>query len=109
MSKKWQTFKKSVQQISPFLSPYKWEFIIAIFMIVVTCFALSVAPMIEGMMTSLLMEDAMAMMTSYVPGAHVEFDRVMDIMVMLFGIYLLKTVSQSITIVTALTNSIQRD
>ena len=39
MSKKWQTFKKSVQQISPFLSPYKWEFIIAIFMIVVTCFA----------------------------------------------------------------------
>lgn len=106
MSKKWQTFKKSVQQISPFLSPYKWEFIIAIFMIVVTCFALSVAPMIEGMMTSLLMEDAMAMM-NHVPGAHVEFDRVIHIMVMLFGIYLLKTISQSITI-TALTNSIQR-
>lgn len=106
MSKKWQTFKKSVQQISPFLSPYKWEFIIAIFMIVVTCFALSVAPMIEGMMTSLLMEDAMAMMNN-VPGAHVEFDRVIHIMVMLFGIYLLKTISQSITI-TALTNSIQR-
>lgn len=106
MSKKWQTFKKSVQQISPFLSPYKWGFIIAIFMIVVTCFALSVAPMIEGMMTSLLMEDAMAMM-NHVPGAHVEFDRVIHIMVMLFGIYLLKTISQSITI-TALTNSIQR-
>ncbi|NJE44548.1 ABC transporter ATP-binding protein [Massilimicrobiota sp. SW1139] len=106
MSKKWQTFKKSVQQISPFLSPYKWGFIIAIFMIVVTCFALSVAPMIEGMMTSLLMEDAMAMMNN-VPGAHVEFDRVIHIMVMLFGIYLLKTISQSITI-TALTNSIQR-
>ena len=33
MSKKWQTFKKSVQQISPFLSPYKWGFIIAIFII----------------------------------------------------------------------------
>ena len=106
MSKKWQIFKKSVQQISPFLSPYKWGFIIAIFMIVVTCFALSVAPMIEGMMTSLLMEDAMAMMNN-VPGAHVEFDRVIHIMVMLFGIYLLKTISQSITI-TALTNSIQR-
>lgn len=106
MSKKWQTFKKSVQQISPFLSPYKWGFIIAIFMIVVTCFALSVAPMIEGMMTSLLMEDAMAMMNN-VPGAHVEFERVIHIMVMLFGIYLLKTISQSITI-TALTNSIQR-
>ena len=53
-------------------------------MIVVTCFALSVAPMIEGMMTSLLMEDAMAMM-NHVPGAHVEFDRVIHIMVMLFG------------------------
>lgn len=106
MNKKWQTLKKSIQQIFPFLAPYKWGFIIAIMMIVVTCFSLSTSPMIEGMMTSLLMENAMDMMQG-IPGAHVEYDRVIEIIIMLLGIYLLKTFSQSITIVT-LTNSIQK-
>lgn len=106
MNKKWQTFKKSIQQISPFLSPYKWGFFIAIAMIVVTCFALSIAPMIEGMLTSLLMENSMDIIQN-VEGAGVDFERVIEIMIMLLGIYCLKTVSQSITIVT-LTNSIQK-
>ena len=106
MSKKWQVLKKSLQQMAPFFLPYKWGFMIALLMIVVTCFSLSISPMIEGMMTSLLMENAMDMLHN-IPGAHVEYDRVMEIIVMLLGIYLLKTVSQSITIVT-LTNSIQK-
>ncbi len=106
MNKKWQTFKRSIHQISPFLSPYKWGFFIAIAMIVVTCFALSISPMIEGMLTSLLMENAMDIMQN-VEGAGVDFQRVIEIMMMLLGFYCLKTVSQSITIVT-LTNSIQK-
>ena len=106
MSKKWQVLKKSLQQMAPFFLPYKWGFVIALLMIVVTCFSLSISPMIEGMMTSLLMENAMDMLHN-IPGAHVEYNRVMEIIVMLLGIYLLKTVSQSITIVT-LTNSIQK-
>ena len=106
MSKKWQVLKKSLQQMAPFFLPYKWGFMIALLMIVVTCFSLSISPMIEGMMTSLLMENAMDMLHN-IPGAHVEYNRVMEIIVMLLGIYLLKTVSQSITIVT-LTNSIQK-
>ena len=106
MNKKWQVLKNSLQQMAPFFLPYKWGFVIALLMIVVTCFSLSISPMIEGMMTSLLMENAMDML-HHIPGAHVEYDRVMEIIVMLLGIYLLKTVSQSITIVT-LTNSIQK-
>lgn len=106
MSKKWQVLKKSLQQMAPFFLPYKWGFMIALLMIVVTCFSLSISPMIEGMITSLLMENAMDMLHN-IPGAHIEYNRVMEIIVMLLGIYLLKTVSQSITIVT-LTNSIQK-
>ena len=105
MNKKWQTLKKSLQQIAPFLSPYKWGFFVGIGMIVVTCLSLSLSPMIEGMMTSLLMENAMDMMQG-VEGARVEYERVIEIIIMLLGAYLLKTVSQSITII-ALTNSIQ--
>ena len=82
MNKKWQTFKRSIHQISPFLSPYKWGFFIAIAMIVVTCFALSISPMIEGMLTSLLMENAMDIMQN-VEGAGVDFQRAIEIMMML--------------------------
>lgn len=98
--------KKLFTTDGSFFLLYKWGFVIALLMIVVTCFSLSISPMIEGMMTSLLMENAMDML-HHIPGAHVEYDRVMEIIVMLLGIYLLKTVSQSITIVT-LTNSIQK-
>ena len=105
MSKKWQTFKTSIKQLSPFISPYKWGFFTAMFMVIVTCFALSVSPMVEGMMTSLLMKNAMDI-ANKVEGAGVEFDKVMQIMMVLLGLYLLKTTSQSVTTIT-LTNSIQ--
>ena len=105
MSKKWQTFKTSIKQLSPFIYPYKWGFFTAMFMVIVTCFALSVSPMVEGMMTSLLMKNAMDI-ANKVEGAGVEFDKVMQIMMVLLGLYLLKTASQSVTTIT-LTNSIQ--
>lgn len=105
MSKKWQTFKTSIKQLSSFISPYKWGFFTAMFMVIVTCFALSVSPMVEGMITSLLMKNAMDI-ANKVEGAGVEFDKVMQIMIVLLGLYLLKTASQSVTTIT-LTNSIQ--
>lgn len=105
MSKKWQAFKVSIRQLAPFISPYKWGFIIAMIMVIVSCFALSVSPMVEGMITSLLMKNATDIANN-VPGAGVEFDKVLMIIGMLVGLYLLKTISQSITTIT-LTNSIQ--
>lgn len=105
MSKKWQAFKVSIRQLAPFISPYKWGFIVAMIMVIVSCFALSVSPMVEGMITSLLMKNATDI-ANQVPGAGVEFDKVLMIIGMLIGLYLLKTISQSITTIT-LTNSIQ--
>lgn len=105
MSKKWQAFKVSIRQLAPFISPYKWGFIIAMIMVIVSCFALSVSPMVEGMITSLLMKNATDIANN-VLGAGVEFDKVLMIIGMLVGLYLLKTISQSITTIT-LTNSIQ--
>lgn len=105
MSKKWQAFKVSIRQLAPFISPYKWGFIMAMIMVIVSCFALSVSPMVEGMITSLLMKNATDIANN-VPGAGVEFDNVLMIIGMLVGLYLLKTISQSITTIT-LTNSIQ--
>ncbi len=61
--------------------------------------------MVEGMITSLLMKNATDI-ANQVSGAGVEFDKVMMIIGMLVGLYLLKTISQSVTTIT-LTNSIQ--
>lgn len=105
MNKKWQSFKKSVAQIEPFISPYKWSFFIAIGMIIVTNIVLAITPTIEGQMTSLLMENAIAI-ADKIPGAHIQFDIVIKIIVTLFIFYMIKTISQLIFTFT-ITNSIQ--
>lgn len=105
MNKKWQSFKKSVAQIGPFISPYKWSFFIAIGMIIITNIVLAITPTIEGQITSLLMENALAI-ADKVPGAHIQFDIVIKIIVTLFVFYMIKTISQLIFTFT-ITNSIQ--
>lgn len=105
MNKKWQTFRRSMQHLSPFFSPYKWGFLLAFMMIVVTCASLSISPMVEGMMTSLLMDNAMDILKG-IENAGVEFDKVIEIIMALLGLYLLKAAAQSVAVI-ALTNSIQ--
>ena len=105
MNKKWQSFKKSVAQIGPFISPYKWSFFIAIGMIIITNIVLAITPTIEGQINSLLMENALAN-ADKVPGAHIQFDIVIKIIVTLFIFYMIKTISQLIFTFT-ITNSIQ--
>ena len=97
MNKKWQSFKKSVAQIGPFISPYKWSFFIAIGMIIITNIVLAITPTIEGQITSLLMENALAI-ADKVPGAHIQFDIVIKIIVTFFMFYMIKTISQLIFI-----------
>lgn len=105
MSKKWQTFKRSIKQLSPFISPYKWGFFVAILMVVVTNIALAIAPTVEGMITTQLMSDA-TNIANHVPNAGVNFTAIIKIIVVLVTIYLIKTLSQVI-LTFALTNSIQ--
>ncbi len=95
----------NIKQLWRFLKPYKWSFFTALFMIIITCFALSISPNYEGDLTSLLMADATDIING-VENAHVDFDAFFDIVKILMSIYILKTISQSITTIT-LTHSIQ--
>ncbi|MEG0367140.1 MAG: ABC transporter ATP-binding protein, partial [Coprobacillus sp.] len=105
MNKKWKSFKRSISQIAPFISPYKWSFFMALFMIVVTNVVFSLSPMVEGWITSLLMKNSIDI-ANKVEGAHVQFDLILQIIFILIILYIIKTVSQLVFTFT-ITNSIQ--
>ncbi len=98
-------FGSVVRKLLPFIAPYKGGFILSVLMVCVTTGALAVSPSVEGMATSLLVKNA-ADMINHVPGAGVEFDKLLRIIAMLLLLYIAKTVSQSV-MAFALTNSIQ--
>ena len=98
-------FGSVVRKVLPFIAPYKGGFILSVLMVCVTTGALAVSPSVEGMATSLLVKNA-ADMINHVPGAGVEFDKLLRIIAMLLLLYIAKTVSQSV-MAFALTNSIQ--
>lgn len=85
--------------LAPFISPYKKSFLISLLMVVITNVCLAVSPAIEGMITTQLANDVMASLP-------VNLQLILQYMMILLGIYLIKTVSQ-IVCVYALTNSIQ--
>lgn len=103
--KKLSIFKQNIKTLSPFISPYKWAFIFAILMVAVTCVALSLTPTVEGNITSQLMSDVLDMQKG-IEGAQIQFDVIIKLIVMLFALYLLKTIAQVIEIFF-LTNAIQ--
>ena len=83
----------------PFIAPYKWGYVTAILMVFVTTLTLAIAPSVEGSITSGLIEDVMAQRA-------VRFDVIFETLVVLLGLYMIKTVSQVVEIYT-LTNAIQ--
>lgn len=99
MHKTWTSFKRTIVALSPFISPYKKSFILALFMVVITNVCISTSPTIEGLITTQLANDVMASLP-------VNFTIILEYMMILLGIYLIKTVSQ-IVCIYALTNSIQ--
>lgn len=99
MNKKWNSLKRTIHALQPFISPYKWSFIGAMVMVIITNICLAISPAIEGMITTQLANDVMAKVS-------VNFMAILQFMMMLLGIYLIKTVSQVICIYL-LTNSIQ--
>ena len=79
-----------------FMKPYRFKLSIAILMIVLTQLSFALNPTVEGMITTSLMQDAMDIIQG-VPGAHVHFEIILGIMLLLLGLYVIKTVSQLIT------------
>ncbi len=96
---------KLLGRLRPFLSPYRVPFVTAILMSVASVAAITTAPRIEGMITSRLAAD-LADMASGVAGAHIHFDVIRNILLVLLAIYLAKTFTQIIGSF-CLTNSIQ--
>lgn len=85
-----------IRGVLSFMKPYRAKAILALVMVVVSQLTFALNPSIEGMITSQLSDDAMAIMKQ-VPGAHVHFDVILKIMLVLLALYILKTVSQLIT------------
>lgn len=83
----------------PYIAPYKWGYLLAIFMVFVTTVTLAIAPTVEGSITSGLSEDVM----NHQP---IRFDFIFQTLVILLALYMIKTISQIVEIY-ALTNAIQ--
>ncbi|MEF9962180.1 MAG: ABC transporter ATP-binding protein [Erysipelotrichaceae bacterium] len=90
-------FKKNIKALSPFIKPYKWAFLFAIIMIVITNFMMTLAPTIEGMVTSQLASDAMDIYNQ-VEHAGVNFDKIIQIGILLLIIYSIKTIAQMLSV-----------
>mgnify|MGYP005765103757 FL=1 len=105
MKHKIRYLKNTAGRLAPFISPYKGGFFLSVLMVCLTTLTLSISPSVEGMATTLLVQDARDLMRK-VPGASVEFDRLGRLIAVLLGLYLLKTLTQSV-MAFALTGSIQ--
>lgn len=88
--------KDCLKALLHFMKPYRFKLGIAILMIVLTQLSFALNPTVEGMITTSLMQDAMDIIQG-VPGAHVHFETILGIMLLLLGLYVIKTVSQLIT------------
>lgn len=104
MQNKKRSFLASIKGIARFVAPYKWAFIFAIFMIIVSTAAMVIAPSIEGKITSVLYADVKS--ASNINHVTISFSRILSIMVVLVGVYLVKTIGQALSVVY-LTNAIQ--
>src|SRR5699024_9902384 len=105
MKHKIRYLKNTAGRLAPFINPYKGGFFLSVLMVCLTTLTLSISPSVEGMATTLLVQNARDLMRK-VPGASVEFDRLGRLIAVLLGLYLLKTLTQSV-MAFALTGSIQ--
>ena len=61
MRKKLKHIGETLGKLKPFLAPYRFQFFGAVFMIIVSVAAMTIAPKIEGMITSQLASDVAGM------------------------------------------------
>lgn len=104
MMKKLKHMQIAFSGLSPFFGKYKWQFVLAIVFIILSKVSMVIAPAIEGMVTSQLFEDVQnaQSLTTIV----VSFDKITKILLVLAGVYFIKTVTESI-VVFYVTNAIQ--
>ncbi|WP_315167302.1 ABC transporter ATP-binding protein [Metaclostridioides mangenotii] len=89
--KKVKHFGSTYKKISPFIKPYRFSFLVAIFFVITSAILNSIDPRIEGMITTQLAKDAINIYKG-VEGASVNFTYILRIMGILAAIYLLKAI-----------------
>lgn len=97
-------FKKNIRGIMPFIKPYKWKFLISILMIFTFNITIVLAPTFEGMITSQIASDIAK--SSTLGNININFNAILKIVILLFTIYIIKTLAQIISI-NFLTDAIQ--
>lgn len=105
MNKKMSKMRENTRTLLPFIAPYKWPIALAIVMVAITCIAITLAPTIEGSITSQLAKDV-SEMAQGIEGAGVKFDIILQTGMMLLAIYIVKTLAQTVEIFL-LTDAIQ--
>lgn len=80
--------KTLISQLSPFISPYKISFILSIVFIVLSCLLNALSPMIEGLITTSLMNDVTLMKLQQATG--VNFIYIIRIMIILLCLYIVQ-------------------
>lgn len=96
--------KKSIKGIMSFIKPYKWKFLISILMIFTFNITIVLAPTFEGMITSQIASDIAK--SSTLGNININFNAILKIVILLFTIYIIKTLAQIISI-NFLTDAIQ--
>lgn len=104
MNKKLSSLTRIISGLKPFIAPYKWEFLGAILMVIISVVTMVSAPSVEGMITTQLANDIS--LAERIGKLQVNFDEITKIMLILTFIYLVKTLSQVFAVIW-LTNAIQ--
>lgn len=105
MRNKKTNIRSNIRQLMPFLRPYRFSFIFAVVFIIASTVFMSIAPKVEGMITTQLAKDASDIFKG-ISGAGVDFTYIIHILIICGCVYLCKTLSQIVS-VFLLTNAIQ--
>ncbi|WP_411170119.1 ABC transporter ATP-binding protein [Clostridium sp. MB05] len=98
-------FKLVVKKIAPFIKNYKWSFGGAILFIISSAIFVALAPRTEGLIITQLTKD-FELIIKGVQGASVNFDYIIKVLILLFGVYISSAGSTFIASFL-LTNAIQ--
>lgn len=104
MNRKLSSIKRVISGMKPFISPYKWQLMGALFMAVVSVVTMVAAPSVEAMITTQLQHDLAN--AEALGKLQISFNEITKIMLLLIFIYLVKTLAQVFAVIW-LTNAIQ--
>ena len=104
MNRKLSSIKRVISGMKPFISPYKWQLMGALFMAVVSVVTMVAAPSVEAMITTQLQHDLAN--AEALGKLQISFNEITKIMLLLIFIYLVKTLAQFFAVIW-LTNAIQ--